>query len=461
MIPVILSGGSGTRLWPLSRPHYPKQFLPLHSHLTLFQETLKRLEKIGIGNPLIVSNDEHRFIVAENMRGIGMQAARIILEPVGRNTAPAIAIAAFAALEIEPDPILFVLPADHVIEDQKAFEDATRRAKELAQEGHLVTFGITPSSPHTGYGYIEAGVEAGDRAFEIKSFREKPDLGTAENFLAQGGFFWNSGMFVFKASHYLTALEEFEPDLLLKARTAYTQSKQDLDFLRLDSAAFEECKNISIDYAVMERTHDGVVVTLDAGWCDVGSWNSLWEVLPKDAGGNVIRGDVTLKDTTDTYIYAEHKLVTALGVKDLIIIDTKDALLIADRHNVEGLKDIVGPLTDAGRKEALHHRTIYRPWGYYDAISAGERDEVKRITVRPGKKISLQKHERRAEHWVVVRGLAKIVRGDETLTVKENESVYLPFGMPHSLENIGPEDLEVIEIQTGGSFGDEDIIRIA
>lgn len=461
MIPVILSGGSGTRLWPLSRPLYPKQFLALHSNLTLFQETLKRLEKIGLADPIIVSNDEHRFIVAENMRSIGMKASRIILEPVGRNTAPAIAIAALAALELESDPVLFILPADHVIQDQDAFDEAARKAEGIAREGHLVTFGVKPTEPHTGYGYIEAGEGITEHAYSIRSFREKPNLETAEKFLAQGGFFWNSGMFVFKASRYLTSIEKHEPDLLKHAKEAYAKSKQDLDFYRLDKDSFEQCKNISIDYAVMERTRDGVVVMLDAQWCDVGSWNALWEVLPKDADGNVVRGDVITKDSSDNYIYAEHKLVTTLGAKDLIIIDTKDALLIADRRKVEGLKDIVGPLSEAGRKEALHHRTIYRPWGFYDAVSNGANDQVKRITVRPGRKLSLQKHERRAEHWVVVKGEARVTRGGEVLSVKENESVYLPFGTPHSLENAGPGDLEVIEVQTGLSFGDDDIIRIA
>lgn len=461
MIPVILSGGSGTRLWPLSRPHYPKQFLALHSSLTLFQETLKRLEKIGLSAPIIVSNDEHRFIVAENMRGIGVTPARIILEPVGRNTAPAIAIAALAALEQETDPVLFVLPADHVIQNQRAFEDAARKAEGIAREGHLVTFGVKPTEPHTGYGYIEAGEDVAENAYAITAFREKPDLATAEKFLAQGGFFWNSGMFVFKAARYLAELEKHEPDLLRFAKASYENAAKDLDFQRLAKESFAHCKNISIDYAVMERTRDGVVVMLDAAWCDVGSWNSLWEVLPKDANGNVIRGDVVAKNSRDNYIYAEHKLVTTLGVDDLIVIDTKDALLIADRHNVENLKDIVGPLADSGRKEALHHRTIYRPWGHYDAISSGERDQVKRITVHPGQKISLQKHERRAEHWVVVKGSARVVRGDQILMVGENESVYLPFDVPHALENTGAQDLEVIEIQTGTSFGDEDVIRIA
>ncbi len=461
MIPVILSGGSGTRLWPLSRPLYPKQFLALHSELTLFQETLKRLEKIGLADPIIVSNDDHRFIVAENMRSLGIAPARIILEPVGRNTAPAIAIAALAALELESDPVLFVLPADHVIQDQVAFEAAARKAEGIAREGHLVTFGVKPTEAHTGYGYIEAGEGVTEQAYSIKAFREKPDQETAEKFLAQGGFFWNSGMFVFKASRYLASIEKHEPEMLKHAKEALAKASKDLDFYRLDKSAFEQCKNISIDYAVMERTRDGVVVMMDAQWCDVGSWNSLWDVLPKDADGNVLRGDVIAQGSSNNYIYAEHKLIATLGVEDLIIIDTKDALLIADRHKVENLKDIVNQLSKDGRKEALHHRTIYRPWGYYDAVSGGANDQVKRITVRPGQKISLQKHERRAEHWVVVKGEAKVTRGDQTHAVKENESIYLPFNTLHSLENAGKGDLEVIEIQTGMSFGDDDIIRIA
>lgn len=460
MIPVILSGGSGTRLWPLSRPHYPKQFLALHSDQTLFQETLQRLAPLNLSAPIIVSNDEHRFIVAENLRGIGVKANRIILEPVGRNTAPAIAIAALSALEIEEDAILFVLPADHVIQDGDAFAKAAKAAEALAKTGRLVTFGIKPSMPHTGYGYIQAGDDVDGAAFTIKAFKEKPDLETAEHFFKSGDYYWNSGMFVFKAKAFLDELQKHEPALLAAAKRALEDGSSDLDFYRLDKAGFEECKNISIDYAVMERTQDGVVVPMDAGWCDVGSWAALWDVLPKDENGNVARGDTLLESSSNNYVYAEHKLVATLGVEDLVIIDTKDALLIAARDRAEDLKNVVSRLKDAGRKEVEHHRTVYRPWGHYDSISAGERDQVKRITVFPGKKMSLQKHERRAEHWVIVKGEAHVTRGDDTQILYENESVYIPSGVPHMLENKGAEPLELIEIQTGKSFGDEDIIRL-
>jgi len=460
MIPVILSGGSGTRLWPLSRPLYPKQFLALHSDLTLFQETAKRLESINLQAPIVVANDEHRFIVAENLRALGIAAQRIILEPVGRNTAPAIAVAALTALELESDPILFVLPADHVIQDQKAFEAAAKQARQLAAQGHLVTFGVKPASPHTGYGYIHAGSKVEEGAYTIQAFKEKPDLATAEIFYKDKGYFWNSGMFVFKASQYLQELERHEPAMLHHAREALAKSRKDLDFYRLDKDAFLQCTDISIDYAVMERTKDGVVVMLDAQWCDVGSWNSLWEVLPKNEDGNVLRGDAVLEASQNNYIYAENKLVTALGVEDLIVIDTKDALLIADRHKVENLKKIVGRLKKDDRKEATLHSTVYRPWGYYDSVSSGEGDQVKRITVHPGHSLSLQKHERRAEHWVVVKGTAKVTRGAEVLTLQKNESVYIPFATPHTLENVGSGPLEVIEVQTGGYFGEDDIIRL-
>lgn len=460
MIPVILSGGSGTRLWPLSRPHYPKQFLTLHSDVTLFQETIERLDGIALSRPIIVSNDEHRFIVAENLRGIGVSASKIILEPVGRNTAPAIAVAALAALEIENDPILFVLPADHVIQDVKAFGIAAKKAEGLAKAGHLVTFGVKPTEAHTGYGYIEAGEGVSDTAFKIAAFKEKPDAAKAQEFFQSGQYFWNSGMFVFKAAQYLKELEAHEPDMVKAAKASLENAKSDLDFLRLDGEAFGACKNISIDYAVMERTKDGVVIMLDAKWCDVGSWSSLWDVLDKDENGNVKRGDIVSQQSHDNYIYAGHKLVTTLGVNDLVIVDTKDALMIADKSKVEDLKQIVEGLKKAGRKEALHHRTVYRPWGYYDSVSSGALDQVKRITINPGKKMSLQKHERRAEHWVVVKGTARVTKGDDIITLKENESVYIPFGVLHSLENAGQGILEIIEIQTGQSFGDEDIIRI-
>tara|TARA_R110002095_G_scaffold154534_3_gene134291 strand:+ start:965 stop:2368 length:1404 start_codon:yes stop_codon:yes gene_type:complete len=460
MHPIILSGGSGTRLWPLSRPLYPKQFLALHSDKTLFQDTVLRLSTLGLQKPTIVCNEEHRFIVAENMRTIEHTPQDIILEPVGRNTAPAIAAAAISALKHDDNAVLLVLPADHVIEDVKAFSAAVKLAGDLADKGHLVTFGIKPTEAHTGYGYIESGDQIMDGAYKLVAFKEKPDLKTAEDFLKSGKYLWNSGMFCFKATTYLEALEKHHPDIVTYVRSAIDNSQEDLDFIRLDAKEFEKCTDISIDYAVMENTNQGAMVALDAQWSDVGSWDAVWKISEKDADNNVCQGDVITQNTKNSFIHAQDKLVCTLGLENVIVIDTQDALLVADKNNVQDIKDIVSKLKKQERKEAKHHRTVYRPWGHYDSICFGERDQVKRISVKPGAKLSLQKHFHRSEHWVVVKGTAKVTKGEETLMISENESVYLPVGIVHALENPGKIMLEIIEVQTGSYLGEDDIVRL-
>lgn len=460
MIPIILSGGSGTRLWPLSRALYPKQFLPLHSDLTLFQETVLRLKKLGLDDPIIVCNDEHRFIVAENLQNIKTKAQNIILEPVGRNTAPAIAAAALIALKDNQDPLLMVLPADHIIGNVKAFAAATKIAQNLAQSGRIVTFGIKPTEPHTGYGYIELGQSIEENANEISAFKEKPNKETAQFFLEKGNYLWNSGMFCFKASSFLQELEKYQPDLLQHVRVAVEKASNDLDFNRLDKDFFAQCTDIAIDYAVMENTKKGAVVGLDAEWHDIGSWDSVWNISQKDNHGNVCKGDIIAEDSHDNYIYSKEKLISVLGVSNLVIIDTKDALLVADKSKVQDIKVIVNKLKEDGRPEAIHHKTVYRPWGHYTSISQGQRHQTKRISVHAGAKLSLQKHHHRSEHWIVVKGTAKVTKGEETFILTENESVYLPIGVVHALENPGKITLEIIEVQTGSYLGEDDIIRL-
>ncbi len=460
MIPIILSGGSGGRLWPLSRPLYPKQFLALHSDKTLFQETVYRLKQLGLEDPIVVCNEEHRFIVAENMQNIGYKAQDIVLEPIGRNTAPAIAAAALIAMQKGQDPLLMVLPADHIIEDMKALAQATKTAQEMAEQGYMVTFGITPTEPHTGYGYIEIGQALESEAHEIAAFKEKPDLQTAEGFVQSGKYLWNSGMFCFKASRYLSEIEAHQPDLLAHVKEAVKNARYDLDFIRLPQDEFEKCADISIDYAVMEHTQKGCVVALDAQWNDIGSWDAVWAVSPKDSDENVCQGDVIVRDSHNNFIHSQDKLVTVLGVDNLIVVDTQDALLVADKTKVQDVKLIVDQLKVMQRSEAKHHRTVYRPWGHYDSICHGERDQVKRISVKPGAKLSLQKHNHRSEHWVIVKGTAKVTKGEESFLLTENESVYIPLGIVHALENPGKIMLEIIEVQTGSYLGEDDIIRL-
>ncbi len=457
MIPVILSGGSGTRLWPLSREAYPKQFLPLAGTDTMLQATWKRVEALASAAPLVVSNEDHRFMVAEQLRQAGCTPAAIVLEPVGRNTAPAIAVAALQAMRDGADPLLLVLPSDHVIGDEAGFRVAVSRATAAAEAGQLVTFGIVPTGPETGYGYIRAA--AGEGVRPVQQFVEKPDTATAGQYVAAGDYFWNSGMFLFRASVFLAELGRQQPDMLAACRSAWEQATRDADFVRLDKAAFAACPSDSIDYAVMEHTADAAVLPIDVGWNDVGSWAALWEVAEQDGNGNAHHGDVLARDCRNTLAWADGRLVAMLGLQDVVVVDTPDALLVAHKDHVQDVKQIVAQLKTAGRSEATSHRKVYRPWGSYDSIDTGERFQVKRITVKPGASLSLQMHHHRAEHWVVVSGTGRITRGDEVLMLSENQSTYIPLGVTHRLENPGRLPLELIEVQSGSYLGEDDIVR--
>jgi mannose-1-phosphate guanylyltransferase/mannose-6-phosphate isomerase len=469
IIPVVMAGGSGTRLWPLSRKLFPKQFLPLMGESTMFQETLSRLYgaegssvgSLDVGPPIVVCNDEHRFIVAEQLR-VNDQAARsIILEPIGRNTAPAVALAALDALESGGDPLLLVLAADHVIKDVEAFHQAIVLASDIAEKNKLATFGIVPRSPETGYGYIQSEqVQAGSGQLSaVKSFVEKPDLDTAKRYLSEGGYYWNSGMFMFKASVYLKELASFRPDILKAVKKAYQGKEADLDFTRLDAEAFSACADESIDYAIMEKTDGAMVVPLDAGWSDVGSWSSLWEESEKDERGNVIKGDVVTHDVQNNLFFSDSKLIAAVGVEDLVIVDTSDAVMVSPKNRVQEVKDIVAKLQQAKRPEGVIHKMVNRPWGTYDSIDTGERFQVKRITVKPGAKLSLQMHHHRAEHWIIVTGSALVTVDSQTTLLTENQSSYIPIGSKHRLENPGVLPLEMIEVQSGSYLGEDDIVR--
>ncbi len=455
IVPVVMAGGAGTRLWPLSRAGHPKQFLPLHSDKTMLQETVGRLSDLPVQDSIVICNEGHRFFVAEQLRAID-KLGSIILEPVGRNTAPAIALAALASQE--RDPLLLVLAADHVIEDQAAFTHAVELAIPLAEQGKLVTFGIVPQAPHTGYGYIRRGSPI-DAGFEVLSFTEKPDLQTASSYLQTGGYYWNSGMFLFKASRYLTELEQFRPDIYAACAQSMADVQPDLDFIRINADAFQACPDDSIDYAVMEKTADAIVMPLDAGWNDIGSWSSLWEVSQKDSNGNTISGDVIANNTSNSYIRTEGKLVGAVGVQDLVIVSTLDAVMVAHKDHVQDAKKIAEKLKSEGRSEWKMHREVYRPWGKYDSIDQGDGYQVKRITVNPGAKLSVQMHHHRAEHWVVVSGSAKVTNGDKTFPLEENQSTYIPIGVIHALENPGKVPLEIIEVQSGSYLGEDDIVR--
>ncbi len=458
MIPVILSGGSGTRLWPLSRGQHPKQFLPLVSAKTMIQETLLRLDGIGgLNAPIAVCNENHRFMMAEQLWEIGIKPAAIILEPVGKNTAPAVAMAALSANS--PDDVLLVLPADHVIADIYAFQAAALAARDLAKQGFLVTFGIVPDCPETGYGYIKRGEQPHGDAYNVAAFVEKPDLATATAYLQSGDYFWNSGMFAFTAGSFLAELEKFNPEMLAACRLALTAANTDLDFVRLDKELFSRCPADSIDYAVMEKTDKAVVIPLDAGWSDVGSWSALWDVAEKDADGNAIKGDVLTIDCHNSFIHAEHRLVSVIGIDDLIVVETGDAVMIAPKNRGQEVKDIVAQLKQQKRSEADVHRKMYRPWGHYDLVDTGNRHQTKRIVVKPGARLSLQKHHHRAEHWVVVKGTALVTKGDEKLLLSENESTFIPLGVVHCLENPGVIPLEIVEVQSGSYLGEDDIIR--
>ena len=460
LLPVIMAGGSGTRLWPLSRTLYPKQFLTLTGSNSMLQDTVARLQGLEHQAPVLICNEEHRFIVAEQLRQRHFAHSGIILEPAGRNTAPAIALAALHATAQGDDPLLLVLAADHVIQNQANFIQAVQQAIPQAAAGKLVTFGIVPHAPETGYGYIRQGKPVSAEAYQVAAFVEKPDLATAEAYLASKEYYWNSGMFMFRASRYLEELAAHRPDILAACRQAMQGVHHDLDFLRLNEAAFLACPDDSIDYAVMEKTKDAVVVPMDAQWSDVGSWSALWEVNDKDQDGNAIRGDVLTTETRNSYIYAQHKLVSTVGVDDLVIVETKDAVLVANKNNVQDVKSIVSQLKAANRSEHLQHREAYRPWGSHDAISDGERFHVKKVTVKPGQRTTTQIHYHRAEHWVVVSGTAKVRNGEQTFLVTENESTYIPIGAPHSLENPGKVPLELIEVRTGAYLEEDDVIRI-
>ncbi|QSQ31345.1 mannose-1-phosphate guanylyltransferase/mannose-6-phosphate isomerase [Xanthomonas translucens] len=456
VLPIILSGGSGTRLWPLSRESYPKQFLPLVGEHSMLQATWLRAAPVAGHAPIVVANEEHRFVAAEQLQQIGVKPQSILLEPKGRNTAPAIAVAALEATRNGADPLLLVLPSDHVIRDEAAFQAAVRAAAAAAEQGKLVTFGIKPTAPETGYGYIKAG--AGNGVSAVERFVEKPDLATAQGYLASGEYYWNSGMFLFRASRYLEELRRFQPAIADACSTAWEASKRDADFTRLDKDAFAASPSDSIDYAVMEKTADAVVVPLDAGWNDVGSWSALLEVSPQDAQGNAHHGDVIEIDCRNTYAYGS-RLIAMVGLQDVVVVETDDAVLVGHRDRIQEVKQIVARIKASGRSEATWHRKVYRPWGAYDSIDNGQRFQVKRITVKPGATLSLQMHHHRAEHWIVVSGTAEVTRGEEVLLLTENQSTYIPLGVTHRLKNPGKLPLELIEVQSGSYLGEDDIVR--
>ena len=454
---VVLAGGSGMRLWPLSRASHPKQFLTLYGENSMLQATLKRLDALDIQSSVTICNEEHRFFVAEQLREID-KLGSIILEPIGRNTAPAIALAALSSQEGE-DPLLLVLAADHVIQDEKAFTKTVNNAIPLAESGNLVTFGIVAHEPNTDYGYIKKGTPLG-AGFTLDAFVEKPSSEVAKAYLASGDYFWNSGMFLFKASRYLVELKKYRPDIYDACILSMQKPSKDNDFLRVDPIAFAACPSDSIDYAVMEKTDDAVVVPMDAGWSDIGSWKSLYNLSEKDDRGNATHGDVILHKSNNSYVRTEEKLIAAIGVDDLMIVSTKDVLIVAHKDSVQNIKAVTQHLKDKSRTEWEHHREVFRPWGKFDSIDSGERYQVKRITVKPGAKLSVQMHHHRAEHWVVVSGTAQITSGEKTFLLSENESTYIPIGVIHALENPGKVLLEIIEVQSGSYLGEDDIVRI-
>ena len=468
ILPIIMAGGSGSRLWPLSRQQFPKQFLTLLGEHSMLQTTAHRLAGITHAPTLVICNEEHRFSVAEQLRVNKIPNSGIVLEPVGRNTAPAIALAAMLALSKGDDPLLLVLAADHVIKDEAAFCNAVNKAIPLAEQNQLVTFGIVPTTPETGYGYIKRGetlshaLENGLEnalAFNVAKFVEKPNLATAEDYIATGEYYWNSGMFLFKASTYLHELKQHSPAIFAACEAAMATPQHDVDFIRVNQPAFEACPDDSIDYAVMEKTQHAVVVPMDCGWNDVGSWSALWEIEDKDAQGNVFKGDVIGINTRNSYVNANEKLVAVIGLDDVVVVETKDAILVAKQSEVQQVKKIVEQLKAEARSEWQHHREVYRPWGKYDSIDNGGRFQVKRITVKPGAKLSVQMHHHRAEHWIVVSGTAKVTNGDKQILLTENQSTYIPVGVVHALENPGKVDLELIEVQSGSYLGEDDIVR--
>lgn len=458
LIPVIMAGGSGTRLWPLSRRMLPKQFLNLSGDHSMLQQTLLRLDGVTARAPVVVCNQEHRFLAADQLEEINSQGYEIVLEFEGRNTAPAIAVAALLAMKQEQNPMMLVLAADHIIGDVNAFHAAIQEAESLAQQDLLVTFGIVPTAAETGYGYIQRGASCG-KGFKVSQFVEKPDLQRAEEYLSTGDFYWNSGMFLFRASLFLEELQRFRPDIEEACRAAVEKGRTDLNFFRLDEQSFSACPSESIDYAVMEKSDRSAVVPLDAGWSDVGSWSALWELDAKDENHNAMHGDVLLFDTRNSLVHAQDRLVTTVGIDGVVVIETKDAVLVADKSQSQEVRHIIEELRAKERPEDQFHRVVYRPWGSFDSIEEGERFKVKRITVKPGAKLSVQMHHHRAEHWIVVSGTARVTKGDETILLTENESIYMGVGETHALENPGVIPLDIIEVQTGSYLGEDDIVR--
>jgi len=471
--PVILAGGSGTRLWPLSRSMHPKQFLPLLEDSTLLDSTLERLNNLGkvtsVASPLVICNQENRFFVAEHFRKAGIEDGQIILEPCGRNTAPALTLAALHIQKTSDDAVMFVSPSDHLVTDLLAFKQSSELAIQQAQDGHIVTMGIAPTCAETGFGYIKLGTPIGESGsglvFDLDQFVEKPDMETAQIYLDSGEYLWNSGVFILKASVWIENIKQYQPEMYQQCLAAYQQSRQDGYFYWIDETAFSQCPNDSIDYAVMEKQSQSgpenrpVVVKLDAGWSDVGSWAAYWEVQTKDKSGNVLRGDAMALDTHDSLIFSSSRLVSTVGVKNLVVVETKDAVLIVDKDNTQNVKMVIQHLQQNDREEANYHREVYRPWGSYDTVDVGDRFIVKRIVVKPGAALSLQMHHHRAEHWIVVKGTARVTRGEDEFLLSENESTYISIGQKHRLENPGNIPLEIIEVQSGAYLDEDDIVR--
>lgn len=459
--PVILSGGSGTRLWPLSRAALPKQLLALNGERTMIQDTALRAQLPGAAPPLVLCSEAHRFLVAEQMREIGVKPGAVVLEPMGRNTAPAAAVAALMTAERDPGGVIVLLPSDHVIADAESFAGAVAVAERAAAAGRLVTFGMTPSAPETGYGYIQRGaaIDGAPGAYRVLRFVEKPDGATASRYLEEGGYFWNSGMFVFRADALIEDMGRHAPQVLAAARDALGKAARDLDFVRLDAEAFARAPNISIDYAVMESTDRAAVAPCDIGWSDVGAWSALWSIRDRDAQNNVLLGDVIAHDSTGSYVHSRRRLTALVGVRDLVVVDTDDAILVADKSRAQDVKAVVDRLKSEMRSEHVEHKKVFRPWGSYETVDLGPRHQVKHITVKPGGRLSLQMHHKRAEHWVVVEGAAQVTVGDKVSTLRENESVFIPLGEKHRLENHGDRPLRLIEVQCGGYLGEDDIVR--
>jgi len=457
IFPVILSGGSGTRLWPLSREHYPKQLLPLLGDQTLLQQTVLRLDGMeDVAPPLLVCNEEHRFLIAEQLRQIGKTPADMILEPVGRNTAPALTLAVLALLKhaTNNNVLMLIMPADHVIRNVKEFHTAVREGAALAQKGSLVTFGIVPTAAETGYGYIKKG-----DGHRVSAFVEKPDLETASRYISSGDYFWNSGMFMMLASVWMAELKKFQPAILADCKSAFDQGRRDSDFYRVNSRIFGNCQSKSIDYAVMEATDKAAIVALDAGWSDIGAWSSLLQASKRDDQGNFVQGDIYLQNTRNSLLISQHRLLAAVGLDEIIVVETSDAVLVAHKSHAQDVKEVVNRLKTEKRSEYQSHRRVYRPWGYYESVDAGQRFQVKRLMVKPGASLSLQMHHHRAEHWVVVKGTARVTRGEEVFMLTENQSTYIPLGTKHRLENPGNIPLEIVEVQSGGYLGEDDIVR--